>query len=646
MESYTNISTKKVSLVEINVLEKMIPLVSGYLQSYACADSRIKEKYSFNKYSSNVNVPEKQILRELIEQDSDIYAFSCYLWNTELVRRLIAVLREEKPEAYILLGGPQVMHQAKEHLNPQFEKMLICNGEGEITFANFLRELLDDTPDFSDVKGLSFYKGNELVTTEPQERIKDLNEIPSPYLNGVFDDTYLMTVMETNRGCPFHCSFCFWGAATNDRVHKFDEERVRDEITWLSENGVPFIFIADANWGMLRRDIEFSEHIAKCKKDYASPVFVYFSAAKNSPQRVSEITEVFTKAGLLNAQPISMQTLDEKSLDYIDRKNIKLSAYEELQDDLNERGISSFIELMFPLPGETLQSFKKGLESLFEMKASVLVIYPHLLLINTPLYEQREQHKLITRKVSDGSSEANLIVGTADMSTEDFKDGMWFIYTVLALFNTRSIHRLSYYLHTNGIESFSGFYSKFIEFCKENEQNAFTKLCLESIEEAAYYDITNYPLIYHLVLHEHRYEFDWLLYKFVSSQTWWEDKTARVLFEFDIVTKTFIYGNTLVSKPKFPINNISLLETSNNCYSVEISSDFLGVLNFEPDFKELIDKNESSFRLNIDHNRMQFDFRQNQSKKAKADYCYGSIMRISNFQPEFETAGYEKAKSH
>ena len=639
----TNFKPQKVSLVEINVFERMIPLVSGYLQAYASANPKIKERFSFDKYSSNVTVPERQILRELIQQDSDIYAFSCYLWNTDLVRRLLPPLMKEKPNAYFLLGGPQVMHQANEHLKPELENMLICNGEGEQTFSNFLSELLDKTPNFSNVNGLSFYKNSELVTTEPQARLAELDKIPSPYLSGVFDDEYLMTVMETNRGCPFHCSFCFWGAATNDRVYKFSEERVREEINWLSKKNVPFIFIADANWGMLKRDIEFSEHIAECKKENAAPVFVYFSAAKNSPHRVSEITEVFTKSGLLNAQPISMQTLDEKSLDYIDRKNIRLSAYEELQEDLNERGISSFIELMFPLPGETLSTFKKGIQSLFELRASVLIIYPHLLLLNTPLYEQRDEHKLVTRKVKDGSSEADLIVGTADISTGEFKDGMWFIYAVMALFNTRSIHRLTYYLHNSDIESFSDFYTKFIEFCKVNKESPFTRFCLESIDDAAYYDITNYPLTYHLALHEKRYEFDRLLYEFVSAQEWWNDKKARFLFEFDVLTKAFIYGNTDVSEPEFPFSTIKLLSATNRSYLVEIPYEFSADLD-----AEVLDQRQTvgdDLRLKIDHRRSQFNYRENQTKKAKADYCYGSIMRISNFQPRVEVVRLDKIQT-
>ncbi|NNE67169.1 MAG: hypothetical protein HKN33_11445, partial [Pyrinomonadaceae bacterium] len=552
---------KKVSLVEINVFEKMIPLVSGYLESYARRDSFIDHSFRFNKYSSNTKVPFETLLKDLVEQDSDIYAFSCYLWNTKLIRELVPALRSEKPDSYILMGGPQVMQQAEVHLRPECEKTLICNGEGEQSFAGFLNEIGGGTPDFANVNGLSFFRDGDLITNEPQERIKELDSIPSPFLNGVFEDHYLMTVYETNRGCPFHCSFCFWGAATNDRLHKFSEERIRDELSWLSRNGVPFIFIADANWGILKRDIEFSEHIAECKKENASPVFVYFSAAKNSPQRVSEITQVFTTSGLLNAQPISMQTLDETSLEYIDRKNIKLGAYEDLQDDLNERGISSFIELMFPLPGETLESFMLGLQKLFEMKASVLVIYPHLLLLNTPLYEQRKQHGLITRKVEDGASEGNLIVGTATIDNEEYKDGMRFIYAVMALFNTKSLHRLTYYLQEKGIEEFRNFIFGFVEHSKENT-GKYSEFVEHSIETAEYYDITNYPMTYHCVLHEDRRGFDHSLYNYVRKKPYWKDRFVRGLFELDILSKTYIYSNTDVEVPEFPLSELKVASKS------------------------------------------------------------------------------------
>ena len=140
-----------------------------------------------------------------------------------------------------------------------------------------------------------------------------------------------MSVIETNRGCPFRCGFCYWGAANNDQVYKFDEQRVRDEISWLSQNEVPVLHIADANWGMLKRDVALSKHITDCKADNLFPLAVIFAAAKNSPARVTETTSIFTDAGLINTQPISMQSLDDNTLDAVDRKNIKLGAYAELQ---------------------------------------------------------------------------------------------------------------------------------------------------------------------------------------------------------------------------------------------------------------------------------------------------------------------------
>ena len=235
------------------------------------------------------------------------------MWNMELMKKLIRHLSSAHPDTYILLGGPQVMNHAHKYLDANHERMLVCNGEGEKPFADFLRELMNDQPDFAALPSISYHLESTLHTNPLAERIKDLNEIPSPYLNGIFDDrSYRMTIFETNRGCPYHCSYCFWGAATNDRVYKFDEERIRAELSWISENKVPFLFFADANWGMLKRDVEFSEHIAVNKKKHGLPAVIFFSAAKNSPQRVADITRIFTDAGLINTQPVSMQSLNRK----------------------------------------------------------------------------------------------------------------------------------------------------------------------------------------------------------------------------------------------------------------------------------------------------------------------------------------------
>ena len=119
---------------------------------------------------------------------------------------------------------------------------------------------------------------------------------------------------------------------------------------------------------------------------------------------------MLTDAGLLAAQPVSMQTIEPASLQIIKRQNIKLDAFAQLQSDLHERGVSSVIELIWPLPGETLASFKQGIGTLCEKDAHSIIIYGHLLLHNSPIYEHRKELSIVTRPASDEVAEADIVV--------------------------------------------------------------------------------------------------------------------------------------------------------------------------------------------------------------------------------------------
>ena len=129
-----------------------------------------------------------------------------------------------------------------------------------------------------------------MVTTRPEDRIVDLDEIPSPFQTGCFaeDTFYAMCFLETNRGRPFKCSYCYWGAAVGAKVNKMGEERVKADMTWIAERNIPCLFLVDANWGMLKRDVELTEHLAACRREHGFPFEVHFQSAKNSPKLVSK----------------------------------------------------------------------------------------------------------------------------------------------------------------------------------------------------------------------------------------------------------------------------------------------------------------------------------------------------------------------
>jgi radical SAM superfamily enzyme YgiQ (UPF0313 family) len=622
---------RTVTTVEISVFERIIPLVSGYLQAYASTDQTVASEYRFSTYTTNIKTPYETILREVLSRDSDVYAISVYVWNSRLVRRLVADLRQARPRARVIMGGPQVMHHGLKYLDPADEHVTICNTEGEVTFTEYLRALTEAELDLSGVTGLSFYRDGELVDTGARPRIQDLNSIPSPFLNGVIKPEYSIGIIETNRGCPYHCGFCYWGAATNDRVYRFDEERVRDELTWMARNGVIFLYIADANWGMLSRDVDLAKHIADCSREYRLPSVVYFSSAKNKPHLVTKITGIFQDAGLVTSQPVSMQTLEPESLKIIRRDNIKLDAFRAVQDDLADRDLSSFIELIWPLPGETLESFRNGIDTLCQRDAQTVIAYSHLLLNNTPIYHNREQLGLVVRPAGGGVAEAEIVIATQQVTQEDFAEGMRFFYATHAVWNTRSLRAVAKYLAARRMASYAELFSAFVDYWRTRpSDDPIVDLVERSIRDALYYDIGNYGLMIHTVLHEHRSLFTRHLTEFVQRQPWWSDPTVRALFEIDLVNRPYVYSTTPLETFAYHFETICLGAVSGRQQAVELDPEWHDALRaavrLEPPMP-------SGSRFVVDHKRRQYPYMAAQSIDHNANYCHGMIEKVKNIVP-------------
>ena len=605
----------------------MTPLVSGYLQAYAMADEAIRGEYRFERYSAVAKAGGLGVAADLIKADADVYAFSCYVWNMGLVRSLVRAVRQAKPNAQIILGGPQVMSQGRRYLSETDERTVICNGEGELTFAQYLRALTESDPKLHEVNGLSYYRDRELVTTAKQSRLSSLDDIPSPYLTGVFDSGYSIAILETNRGCPYHCGFCYWGAATNDRVHRFDEDRVREEIRWVAENEILFLFIADANWGMLSRDVEISRHITDCATEHGAPNVVYFSAAKNKPHAVTKIAGIFQEARLIASQPVSLQTLEPQSLALIERSNIKLSAFAEIHEDLREKQISSFVELIWPLPGETLASFRRGIATLCENEAQTVIAYPHLLLNNTPIYHNTERLGIRTRAAGGDIAEARIVIGTKEASEEDFVEGMYYFYAFHALHNTQSLRAVTRFLVRSGQATYEEVFSAFADFLRrQGDDDPILGYIQRSIRDADYYDVNNYGLFIHSVMHEHRELFAEHVRTFVQGSGWWNDETVRALFEIDLLNRPYMYSNTPMDANPEGFRTMRLIDGKARTYTVQVPPEYIPHLTDAVKVQTVADHGV----FVVDHKRLQYPFMPTQSRDHSGSYCHGMIEKVGN----------------
>jgi len=627
-------ASQSVTLVELNVYERILPLVSGYLQTYATKDPEVKAAYDFSLYTHTVHVPAETILADLLKTESDVYGFSCYVWNMGLIKQLLPPLLAARPRAQVLLGGPQVVSQPKYLISPR-DNLLLCNGEGEKTFANLLRERLSGAPDLARVRGLSFRRDGELVTTEPEEKILGLDEIPSPFLSGIYpENRYTQAVFETNRGCPFKCSFCFWGLGDH-RVAKFDEERIKEELTWLSDHGVWAIFFADANFGMLPRDVGLAEHIVRNKARTGLPYMVAVNSAKNRPERLVEVAATLQKAGINTTQSIAVQSLDLGTLSTVDRGNIKVAAYAVAQEQMNERHIASYVELIWPLPGETAASFRQGVETMCEIGAQSFIIYPLLLLQNTTMWEKREEHGFVTVVDYLGGSpgyqagEYELVVATREVDRAEHDEGLRFVHAVATLYNARSLYTVAHYLHDTGRLSFAGLFQAFADYCKGRTDFPYVARYEQAIADYGYCHWSYWGEILHLGAHVLREEVDAFVHAFAAAQPWW-DETTQLLFELDLVSRPYPYSNTEIADKRYTFEHLDV-ETVPGGYRVSVPLRFLPLVRRYAESLEPGRAGSPVFL--VDHDRQQMPFMRSDHLEKNYNYCYGVITSVKSYVP-------------
>ena len=103
---------------------------------------------------------------------------------------------------------------------------VVVNGEGEKTFCELVTALMTDGS-LSGVSGISFRSNGTVVTTAERARTRSMAELPSPYaLSDVKFEEFDIALVETNRGCPYACSFCYWGGRIGDKVAKGELDRI------------------------------------------------------------------------------------------------------------------------------------------------------------------------------------------------------------------------------------------------------------------------------------------------------------------------------------------------------------------------------------------------------------------------------------
>lgn len=352
-----------------------------------------------------------------------VVLFSDYIWNAEGNLAASRRVKELDPRAITVHGGPNVPSYpavCEKFLRREAHIDYAIRGEGEKALVDLLRALARGDANSDVPASASTLVCGRFVRGPDRERTEDLDELPSPYLSGLFDGLFAsepfgFATIETNRGCPYGCVYCDWGAATLQKIRTFSLERVRSELEWLGSHRIFGAWIVDANFGILPRDIEIARLVVATKKKFGFPGRLVTNYAKNTQRHLVEIIETFVDAGIISSGVISVQTRDERTLATVHRKNIKTREYDALRDTFVRRGLPLATQLMIGLPGATVRSLMADLSYYFDEPVEVQVSRT-VLLPNSPMAEPSYQERY--RVVAGDDA---LVTSTASMSEADFR---------------------------------------------------------------------------------------------------------------------------------------------------------------------------------------------------------------------------------
>lgn len=461
--------------------EHFLPYASGVLASYAFANLEVSDSYKLAGILYKCDD-----FDETVEQIKDPYvvAFSNYMWNFKFNLKLAKKIKELFPQCCIIFGGHQIA-DTKEWLEKYEFIDFAIYGEGEVAFSQILVEL-NKNGDFSKIQNISFRDNGTVVKTDEKSLCIDINTIPSPYINGIFDDIVknssdkFAAVIETARGCPYHCAYCDWGDYDLP-VRRFSKERVTAEIKWLAENKIVFVVLADSNFGMVESDNEIVDTFIEAKNSYGYPKAVEMAFAKFSSARIFEMNKKIYENNMSRGATLSMQTLHPEALRNIGRENMTRENFSNLMKLYSGHNIPAYTELILGLPGETFESFCEGIDYLLNNgQHNSIHVFCCEVLPNALMGKKKyiEEHGIQTLKRdfvlrngenSEGlSGSSEIVVGTKDMNREDFVKSLLYSF-LIQVFHNFGLTRIPamYFHYEKGLKYFD-FYNELLNWFYEN----------------------------------------------------------------------------------------------------------------------------------------------------------------------------------
>lgn len=315
----------------------------------------------------------EDIVEQLLKPEIKIIGFGVYIWNVTQTTDVIRLINVIRPDITIVIGGPEVSYELEDQPITKLADHTIT-GAADIRFGELCADILNGEKNAKQVSSLPV----------------NLNELKSPYPYYSDNDiAHRVIYVEASRGCPFKCEFCL--SSLDKTAVAFDLPEFLSHMQDLIDRGARQFKFVDRTFNLKaatsKSILEF--FLAQMDKE----LFLHFELIPDRlPEVLLELLPRFPENSL--QFEIGIQSFNADVQKRISRKQQHDKTCENLQWLRQHTQAHIHADLIFGLPGETLESFGEGFNLLHSLGPQEIQVGVLKRLRGTPIARHTQEYDM------------------------------------------------------------------------------------------------------------------------------------------------------------------------------------------------------------------------------------------------------------
>ena len=310
---------------------------------------------------------------------TQVIGFGVYIWNVTQTTELVRELKARRPGVKVVLGGPEVSHEPESQEIVRLADHVI-SGWGDVSFPKLCRALIEGPRPLQKM----------ILGEQPS-----LDQIDLPYQHFTQEDlAHRVLYVEASRGCPFKCEFCL--SSLDKTAWGFELNAFLEELNILYKRGARNFKFVDRTFNLkIDTSLKILQFfLDRLTDDSASNLFVHFEVIPdNLPDRLKSLIALFPP-GVLQFE-VGIQSFNEEVQQRISRRQDNVQTELNLRWLLSSSNAHLHTDLIFGLPGETMESFAQGFDRLLSIGPQEIQLGVLKRLRGTPIARHTQAHAMV-----------------------------------------------------------------------------------------------------------------------------------------------------------------------------------------------------------------------------------------------------------